>query len=44
LNHGCDFEILAVSIYVDPRNAPFGAAQKLKFHMLLDPLQKIAEA
>ena len=40
-----DFEILAVSIDEDPRNATaFAAAQKLNFPVLLDPLQKMAKA
>src|SRR5215471_18561113 len=40
-----DFEILAVSIDEDPRDAAaFAAAQKLKFPVLLDPLQKMAKA
>ena len=40
-----DFEILAVSIDEDPRDAAaFATTQKLKFPVLLDPHQKMAKA
>ena len=40
-----DFEILAVSIDDDPKDASdFATAQKLNFPVLLDPLQKMANA
>jgi peroxiredoxin len=40
-----DFEILAVSIDEDPKDATeFATAQKLRFPVLLDPRQKVADA
>lgn len=40
-----DFEILAVSIDEDPKDATeFATAQKLRFPVLLDPRQKVANA
>jgi peroxiredoxin len=40
-----DFEILAVSIDEDPKDASdFATAQKLNFPVLLDPKQKIADS
>lgn len=44
-NDSSDFEILAVSIDDDPKDASdFATAQKLNFPVLLDPLQKMANA
>jgi peroxiredoxin len=44
-NDSSDFELLAISIDEDPKNAAeFATAQKLNFPVLLDPQQKIAQS
>jgi peroxiredoxin len=44
-NDSSDFELLAISIDEDPKNAAdFASAQKLNFPVLLDPKQKIAQS